>query len=280
MSFILDALKKIERDKRRAAAGEPIETVAFSSARLGDRRPWLSMAAVAVVSAALTAAAVSLFDRGGQSPRPASDDASTAHAAMELENSGSGSAAGGAGGRREGTSSETARLPAASAEPDGDRRIPPGSEPSGDPVVETEDVEAAPPTPDVVAAEPAESLETSHQDEPSAESVESVPPESSSVETVQPFHLVGRERALLDALNVGQDSEPPGGEANEETMPPPAGLPELALQGTSVIDGSPVAVINGQRVFEGDVIEGARVVRIDERAVELELDGQHFTLKL
>jgi hypothetical protein len=57
-------------------------------------------------------------------------------------------------------------------------------------------------------------------------------------------------------------------------------LPRLVLQGTSVIDGEPVAVISDRRVFEGDHIEGALVIRIGERVVELEFDGQRFTLSL
>lgn len=61
---------------------------------------------------------------------------------------------------------------------------------------------------------------------------------------------------------------------------PPAGLPHLVLQGTSVINGRPVAVISDRRVFEGDHIEGARVVRIQERSVELEFEGSRFTLSL
>ena len=57
-------------------------------------------------------------------------------------------------------------------------------------------------------------------------------------------------------------------------------IPSLVLQGTSVIDGNPVAVISDQRVFEGDLIEGARVLRIGEREVELELEGKRFVLRL
>ena len=38
----------------------------------------------------------------------------------------------------------------------------------------------------------------------------------------------------------------------------PEGLPELVLQGTSIVEGRPVAVVNYQRLFEGDFIEGAR----------------------
>jgi hypothetical protein len=84
-----------------------------------------------------------------------------------------------------------------------------------------------------------------------------------------PVRLVGRASDGPAATEVGS--------ADEE---PPSELPALALQGTSVIDGKPGAVINYQRLFEGDVIEGARVVKILDRAVELEFKGTRFTIRL
>ena len=60
--------------------------------------------------------------------------------------------------------------------------------------------------------------------------------------------------------------------------PSPREPPRLVLQGTSVLDGRPVAVVSDRRVFEGDIIEGAVVIHIDERSVELEFEGQRFTL--
>ena len=89
-------------------------------------------------------------------------------------------------------------------------------------------------------------------------------------ELLPPVRLVGRGAAeRADA--------PPDSEAVAE---PPADLPPLALQGTSVIDGKPVAVVNYQRVFEGDIIEGARIIKILDRAVELEFKGSRFTIRL
>jgi hypothetical protein len=61
---------------------------------------------------------------------------------------------------------------------------------------------------------------------------------------------------------------------------PPPELPRLVLQGTSVLGGKPVAVVSDRRVFEGDTIEGAVVIRIEERSVTLEFEGRRFTLTL
>ena len=89
-------------------------------------------------------------------------------------------------------------------------------------------------------------------------------------ELVPPVRLVGGVAT--------ERSSPPNPEAEQEE--PPVDLPPLALQGTSVIDGKPVAVVNYQRVFEGDIIEGARVIKILDRAVELEFQGNRFTIRL
>lgn len=270
MSFILDALKKVERDKRRTAAGERVEAMAVSAERFGGRRPWLSMAGVAMMSAVVTAAAVSLFDSGGESPR---EDASTTLAAMEVE------APVPKGTMSEGASGSAAPPPEPSPLPDLDSARDAEREPVGETRSEAERVEPESMAPAVVGPDDAEPRAEAPADEGEAvePSEESRSSEPSSAKRVQPFHLVGRERALGDASSVPRSST---GGAGESSGPPPAGLPELVLQGTSVIDGNPVAVISGQRVFEGDRIEGARVVRIGEREVELELDGQRFTLRL
>ncbi len=69
---------------------------------------------------------------------------------------------------------------------------------------------------------------------------------------------------------------------NEEPAVAPAEpapeLPRLVLQGTSVLAGRPVAVVSDRRVYEGDRIEGAVVIHIGERSVELEFEGRRFTL--
>ena len=43
-------------------------------------------------------------------------------------------------------------------------------------------------------------------------------------------------------------------------------------------DGQPVAIVNGQLVRVGDVLDGARVLRIEPEAVELEKAGRRILL--
>lgn len=95
--------------------------------------------------------------------------------------------------------------------------------------------------------------------------------EESELETGPPVRLVGRSASPAE----------PSTEETPSTEPAPSDfrLPPLVLQGTAVVNDRPVAVVNYQRVFEGDIIEGARVVRISDRAVELEFQGRRFTIR-
>lgn len=82
---------------------------------------------------------------------------------------------------------------------------------------------------------------------------------------------------------VAKREAPPKREPQAPAAPaaePVRELPRLVLQGTSVLDGKPVAVVSDRRVFEGDIIEGAVVIRIEERSVTLEFEGRRFTLTL
>lgn len=229
MSFILDALKKVERDKRHSE-GSQIESIAVARARFGGHQRVLSMAAIAVGSALLTAAAVSFLI----SNRQGTD--TTATVALpeprELE------------APREPRELDT---PPAKLESPVVVATKQASMKSRDPVPEPEP-------------------------EPEPDSIEEAPHHSS-----QPIRLVGRERVLLNALSI---EVPAGSFDHDDAEPLPSDFPDLVLQGTSVIGNNVVAVISDQRVFEGDRIEGALVIRIGEREVVLELDGRRFTLRL
>lgn len=53
----------------------------------------------------------------------------------------------------------------------------------------------------------------------------------------------------------------------------------LRLEGIVWDETQPMAMINGRIVEEGDKIEGVRVVKILKTAVEIEKDGQHYSIK-
>jgi hypothetical protein len=63
-----------------------------------------------------------------------------------------------------------------------------------------------------------------------------------------------------------------------ETAAAPAPAPAFALQAVAEKDGHPVAIVNGQLVRIGDLVDGARVVRIDPEGVELDQGGRRLVL--
>jgi hypothetical protein len=63
-------------------------------------------------------------------------------------------------------------------------------------------------------------------------------------------------------------------------QPAAPSTPQLALQGITYASDNRDAMINGVTVHEGEVIEGARVVTIENRRVILELNGQEVILRL
>ena len=63
-----------------------------------------------------------------------------------------------------------------------------------------------------------------------------------------------------------------------EALAPAPVEPTFALQAVTEQDGQPVAIVNGQLVRVGDMIEGAQVVRIDAQMVELTKDGRRFVV--
>ena len=87
------------------------------------------------------------------------------------------------------------------------------------------------------------------------------------------------KRTLVDELR-GAPLRP---ETRREEKPPAPAAggsePQFRLEGISVSEGKRIAIINGVRVLEGDSIGGARVARIAEGSVQLELNGRTITLR-
>lgn len=63
----------------------------------------------------------------------------------------------------------------------------------------------------------------------------------------------------------------------EKRMTPP---PELLLQGITWEEDTPLAVINNKVLKEGDVIKGAKVIKITEQYVIFGWEGRRFTIEL
>ena len=244
MSFILEALKKVDRKKDGAQDG----VVMQGGRRWGDTRfPWALAAVVLVAVVALALATVALLRsfRGGEADVPLR----------------SGDRAAAVEGQTPPPSPPT--VPAEENVTEGLESVP---SPDDRSIPEAHEVSSAP------SVGRAETPET-----PAPVDTESIPVEEETevmagveVGPAPPVRLVGR---------ASDDSAPEEVESGVDEQPP-SELPSLVLQGTSVIDGKAVAVVNYQRLFEGDFIEGARVVKILDRAVELEFKGTRFTIRL
>jgi hypothetical protein len=59
---------------------------------------------------------------------------------------------------------------------------------------------------------------------------------------------------------------------------PGAVEPAFTLQAVTEQDGQPVAIVNGQLVRVGDMVDGAQVVRIDAQLIELTKDGRRIVV--
>jgi hypothetical protein len=212
MSFILDALRKVDRQTREAEEVAPPVAVAekLRKERRSRRGQFAAMAAIG----ALSALATTLLLRRGPAP-VVPPVAEVAEAPVD---------------------------------------IPPVEPESAEPETPEPGTAEAPP---VVEPGPRESLR-----EPPPPPVEEAPVEDTSVEVT----------AAAAELQPAPELDAPASE------PEASEIPQLVLQGTSVLAGKSVAVVSDRRVFVGDYIEGALVVRIEERLVELEFGGRRFTL--
>ncbi len=233
MSYILDALKKIERQKQAAEGTDDALPVMEGGRRWGETRPRISFTMVGVVAIALAALVLAGLALIQAYREDASSSSSIAARPTMTESSGGQLDQGGA----ELVPPEPSPLP------------PP-------PAVPSSDVDLAAAKSRAVAREEPEESETQPEEE---------------LEVIHPVRLTGQGEP--------GSTEPEVGVSEDVLDEPPEGAPELVLQGTSVVEGRPVAVVNLQRLFEGDTIEGAKVIRIMDRVVEMEFDGKRFVIE-
>jgi len=240
MSFILDALKKLERQKQTGGLQDQEGQGTIQGGRhWGEERNrrLFGWGSVVVALVALIVAAVALY-RSQQLPSSGTSPSEPPTSTLTPETS-SPSATDRSNTERESVSREVKKA----------ESLP------------TTTVSVRQPSSQVPKAEtPSEVVEDTDVASP-----EPSPP-------AHPVRLVGRNAADRGAVGASDD------EAGTSSSEIPEGLPELVLQGTSVVEGQPVAVVNYQRLFEGDFIEGARVIRISDSLVELEFKGKRFKL--
>jgi hypothetical protein len=238
MSFILDALKKLERQKQKETTKVGDQPVMVGGRRWGENRSGTAFVwgSAIVAVAALVVAGLALY-RSLTPSTPPSNDVSPVAATFS---------------------------PPESLAPETSSPVEISSEDASESEEPSPVREASP-----FASSPRDAEEDEPVDLPDVEDVEE--PTLDDIESVPPVRLTGKPKEE-------PTSEPAERLQDSPTSEIPAGLPELILQGTSVVDGKPIAVVNYQRLFEGDTIEGATVIRIADRSVELEYEGKRFTL--
>lgn len=105
-----------------------------------------------------------------------------------------------------------------------------------------------------------------------------VPPPPTTFEVVSPEQAKAAEDALVERLMTRlRVSAPPVPEPVSIKEP---GEPGLKLQGIMRDHDSFEAMINGYTYRVGDAIEGGRITAIDQRIVQLEMDGRPVELRL
>jgi hypothetical protein len=278
MSFILDALQKVEKERRAgasAALGSDGRIARLENAK--RRRHRALLVAIALVSAGLTAVVLRMFPSRSVEAEPTPVAAAATTAPPETEAPASTAATKveppSVAAEKDTPPSDGAASAAAVSSPiskdestkKSNRAMPVRTTSRKERAAASEPVSALASAPNPAPPPPPPENPESAVPAPAAE-------DPVSDEPVTPIRLVGP--ASASRLEPTADaSEPPPATV-------PAGEPHLILQGTSVVDGHPVAVISDRRVFEGDNIEGAVVIRIEERSVELEFEGRRFTLSL
>ena len=77
------------------------------------------------------------------------------------------------------------------------------------------------------------------------------------------------------------DSPPPPQKSAEAKEPKPekGGRPDLKINAIAWRSEEPKAIVNMQRVYEGDVIEGATVLAIQRKAILFEYKGESFEIR-
>src|SRR6266699_3650037 len=84
-------------------------------------------------------------------------------------------------------------------------------------------------------------------------------------------------------MSLPQPSPQPSADAPApaaEPAPPPSSFADLKLRSIIYREDKPAAVINGDMLYVGDEIRGARVVRIERYSVTVERKGETNELRL
>ena len=265
MSLILEALRKLEREKQVPEPG----LVVVGHTPWTSGAPGRSRTVLAVLGVVLAAAGVGLGVWLGR-PREA-PVASAPHSAEAAPPTGvpsipvDAAAAAGPASRVDG--SALAASPPVSPENATDTTLPVG--PASDPSRTMGSMAPTPtsPAPATGLASRTAPRETTPLPGPRPAPAAAVP------SAVSPSEATPTRPSLADPASGG--SEAPANPTGHAQAPPRG---ELKLHAISQRDGRPIAVINERLVREGESFDGVLVIRIGKSEVEVEVSGKRRTL--
>ncbi|HJV65811.1 MAG TPA: hypothetical protein VJ550_08760 [Geomonas sp.] len=284
MSLILDALRKMEQDRknRRGAGGDLRPEVLRYRGEVTSHsaKPYLMAAAGAVLLIVGVGAGFLIRGQGGgqslqsgrdlsAAPQTAADQSSAPPATV--------AAAPVAPGYPGTAESPAAQLPAASAPPAAVAQT--AALPAAGPAAGAQaQAVAVPRVPEAVAPHPASGQ--SRAERPAASA--SLPGEAPAAGAQTVKAKKGRSKAAASAQGLPNSEKQARRMRQEAQQPVPTGAADIALSGIAWQDERNLrrAVLNGSLVGEGAMVSGARVVEIQETRVRMSRNGRLFDLAL
>jgi hypothetical protein len=102
----------------------------------------------------------------------------------------------------------------------------------------------------------------------------------SAAELPPPIASEPKENPSENIVSRAKPAEPePAVRGEKEAKPVKKGRPELKINAIAWRTDEPKAIVNMQRVYVGDVIEGATVLEIQRKRILLEYDGEPFEIR-
>jgi len=93
-----------------------------------------------------------------------------------------------------------------------------------------------------------------------------------SPSTATPFRPAPAAAAAPSPKAAAQPAAP--------SPPPPLDESKFKLSGVMMGPGGATAIINGQSVTQGETVDGAKVIRVSQHSVDLEVNGRRLTIRM
>jgi len=130
-----------------------------------------------------------------------------------------------------------------------------------------------------LAIEPAAVIPVDSMQEASPSVAKHAPPPIVEVVAVEPAPEPPKRVAEKPPPKTDSSAVAPASPRLKEPKPKGEGRPELKINAIAWRSEEPKAIVNMQRVYEGDVIEGATVLAIQRKAILFEYNGESFEVR-